>query len=197
MAKYLTDDEKRQILALRNKRSGKELAKMFGVSTANISNVLSGKSVPSSEPKQEPKQKKDPQFAALSVVLQASRVQQAKRPPATSEEAHAQLARSLRGETLPPTPPTADPLPEVPESVPEGADVALVDKWIALVEEAAKDARTDDNMTAFASLTAKLVALLEHRRKVTPVAKADPNDSPDMIALGEQVWLRLKKALDG
>jgi hypothetical protein len=96
-----------------------------------------------------------------------------------------------------PKPPSAPaPLPEIPEEIPEGLDLATVDKWIPKVERAAEAAEREENYAAFASLTARLVALLDHKRKATPLPKIDPNDSPDMVAAAERVrkrWHELVK----
>lgn len=152
---------------------------MVGVSTAIVSLVLNDKHKPSAGK------------PTLEKVSTPKRVVTLAAPSA----ARVSTDKPVVVHPAPPAP-GADTLPEVPNDIPAGADVALVDRWIKLVEDAAQDARNVDNMTAFASLTAKLVSLLEHRRKVTPIPKDDPNDNPDMIALGEQVWQRLQKALD-
>jgi hypothetical protein len=39
-------------------------------------------------------------------------------------------------------------------------------------------------------------ALLEAKRRSTPTPKVDPNDDPDMIAMGEQVAERLHRLID-
>jgi hypothetical protein len=75
---------------------------------------------------------------------------------------------------------------EVPDVVPDGTELAIVDKWIPKVEAAAEAAEAEGDLTAFASLTAKLVTLLEHRRKAAPPPRADPNESPDMVAAAKR-----------
>ncbi len=88
------------------------------------------------------------------------------------------------------------PVADVPEEIPDGVDLATVDKWIPKVERAAEAAEQDENYTAFASLTARLVALLDHKRKATPLPKIDPNDSPDMVAAADRALARLESILE-
>jgi hypothetical protein len=85
---------------------------------------------------------------------------------------------------------------EVPEEVPEGTELGVVEKWIPKIEAAARAAEASKNYGAMASLMAKLVALLEHKRKATPVAKPDPNDNPDMIEAKERARKEFHRLID-
>ncbi len=74
-------------------------------------------------------------------------------------------------------------------------DLATVDKWIPKVEKVAEDAQASKDYTAFNAAMSRLVTLLEHKRKATPIPKQDPNDSPDMIAAAEKVRKRFHELL--
>src|SRR5579872_6546727 len=78
----------------------------------------------------------------------------------------------------------------------ECAPLAIVDKWIPLVERMAEAAAREGDTSAFASLTAKLVTLLEHRRKAAPPPKSDPNDNIELRKLGLVVAQRLHRLID-
>lgn len=99
------------------------------------------------------------------------------------------------------TPSAAPPAPkaavaEVPDDVPEGASLELVDKWIAKLEAAGEVAEGEGDLKTFATIAAKLVTLLEHRRKAAPPTVEDPNEAPDMVALAEDVRKRLHKLIE-
>jgi hypothetical protein len=88
---------------------------------------------------------------------------------------------------------TGAPAEDVPDELPEGAPLEVVDKWIPKVEAAAEAAEAAGDLGAFATLTAKLVMLIEHRRKAMPPPKADPNDDLDLRKLGAEVAKRLHR----
>lgn len=93
-----------------------------------------------------------------------------------------------------PAPPP--PLDEVPDEIPEGVSVDVVDKWIPKVERAAEAAEAAKDFGALASLLAKLTALLEHKRKAAPPPKVDPNENPDMIAAAKRAREMLHKLVE-
>ncbi len=84
---------------------------------------------------------------------------------------------------------------EVPDVIPEGVDLGAVDKWISRVERAAAVAEADGDFTAMSSLMAKFVALLEHKRKATPLPKPDPNENPDFVAAAKRAREMLHKLI--
>jgi hypothetical protein len=99
----------------------------------------------------------------------------------------ARRMRELKGKEPPKeSKPVVEDVADVPEEIPEGVDLGTVEKWIPRIERAAESAEADGDFTAMSSLMAKLVALLEHKRKATPIPKPDPNDNPDMIAAKER-----------
>lgn len=87
---------------------------------------------------------------------------------------------------------------EVPDEVPEGASIAEVDKYIAIVNRAIAKAELNGNLTSVASLAQKASVLLALRHRVAPIAKPDPNENPDMRALaqkGEERLMNLARGL--
>lgn len=111
--------------------------------------------------------------------------------------AHSRVQAMKQGMTRTPAAPSSAPrVDEVPDVPPEDAPLELVDKWIAKVEAAAEAAETEGDLKTFATIAAKLVTLLEHRRKAAPPPVADPNEHPDMVALAEDVRERLHKMLE-
>lgn len=76
------------------------------------------------------------------------------------------------------------------------ADLATIDKWIPKVERVAEDAQAAKDYAAFNAAMSRLVALLEHKRKATPIPKVDPNDNPDMVAAAEKFRKRFSNLLD-
>lgn len=103
-------------------------------------------------------------------------------------QVNAGRASALAANVVPP--PVVD---EVPDSIPENAPLEIVDKWIPKVEAAAEAAEVEGDLSAFASLTAKLVALLDHRRKAAPPAAKNANDDPELRKLAPLVRERLRR----
>ncbi len=85
----------------------------------------------------------------------------------------------------------------MPEVIPENAPLEVYDRLNATLERAVRQAERDENLAAVASLVAKQTALLAARHKATPLPKVDPNENPDMRALGEQVEARFLSLIDG
>ena len=87
-------------------------------------------------------------------------------------------------------------LPRSAEDIPENASLADYDRWIARAEKMADDADVDGDLKAIANAGRLVGFFMAERRKATPEAKEDPNDQPDMIALGADVERRLLKMID-
>jgi hypothetical protein len=85
---------------------------------------------------------------------------------------------------------------EPPELIPEGVDVAIVDKWIPKVEKMLAQAEAAKDMSAASSLLSRLTSLLEHKRKAAPLPKEDPNADPDMIAAKERARAEFHRLID-
>lgn len=88
------------------------------------------------------------------------------------------------------------PLPTTPEAIPEGADLEMIDQWIQMAQRAAREAEVDGNLAGMGQMGRLTTALLEAKRRATPPDAPDPNDRPDMKALGEQVEARFMKMID-
>lgn len=91
-------------------------------------------------------------------------------------------------------PDTAD---DLPEDLPETTPLEDLDRWINRLEHGARKAEAASNLSALASIAAKVTMLMALRHKSTPVPKADPNESPDMKALAAQGRERLSKLANG
>lgn len=85
---------------------------------------------------------------------------------------------------------------EVPENIPEDATLEQVDHLLTAINKGMQRAEKDGNLSALASLATKATALALARRKLAPPPKVDLNESPDFVALGEQVEKRLFKLID-
>lgn len=88
---------------------------------------------------------------------------------------------------------------EVPEEVPEDTPLGQIDAWLALVDEAIDKVgpgSADENLPLFGQLIARASALSETRRKATPPERADPNDSPDMVALRAEAARKWHEMID-
>jgi hypothetical protein len=78
-------------------------------------------------------------------------------------------------------------LPESPESIGADTPLEILDQWIAHVARLGRKAAAADDLDGIGKMGRLSAALLEARRKATPPPVADPNDSPDMVALGALV----------
>lgn len=109
--------------------------------------------------------------------------------------------RELRGGASPKGVPPASAALEgadVPEEVPEGTPLVMIDRWIARVEKGAAAAEAQGNLPALSSLAMRAASLAEARRRAMPLPKVDPNENPDMKALaawGEKELLKRVHAL--
>jgi hypothetical protein len=97
--------------------------------------------------------------------------------------------------TPPPAPESDGDLPASDEDI-KTADAGTLDRWLARAEAAGRAAATEGNLTALGAMGRLAVTLQEAKRKGTPIPKPDPNDAPDMVALGAEVAKRLHKMVD-
>lgn len=82
---------------------------------------------------------------------------------------------------------------------PEPADLSDADPVERLIADAMQEGEAQrklGNVAAFATLGRLVTTLREHQRKAKPPDLPNPDDSPDMVALGEQVEKRFLKFLD-
>lgn len=110
-----------------------------------------------------------------------------------AEKAPAQPARS-RAPRRPPA--TEQPLPPTPEAIPEGASLDELNEWLRRAEKMGRAAEEAGDLQGLGAMGRLSASLLEARRKAQPVVKPDPNDDPDMVAMGEQVAAELHKLVD-
>lgn len=108
----------------------------------------------------------------------------------------ARAASAKRRPPAAPVEPVDPPLPPSPEAIPDGADPGTIDRWIKRAEELAEIASNAGEVDGFVKMGRLSTALLEHKRKATPPTLPDPNDNPDMVALGAEVAARLSAMID-
>lgn len=87
-------------------------------------------------------------------------------------------------------------LPGSPDAIPEGTDLATLDRWLQTAERMGEAAEADGDLQALAAAGRLSASLLEAKRKATPPSRPDPNENPDLIKLGKQVAERLHKMID-
>ena len=90
----------------------------------------------------------------------------------------------------------APPLPDTPDAIPEGAGETTYDTWLAEAKAQADVAQTDGDLEGFGKMGRLTVALLEAKRKATPVPREDPNDRPDMLEAKERARKAFHKLVD-
>lgn len=78
----------------------------------------------------------------------------------------------------------------------EVADESTIDGWLARVELAGRQAAAAQNHPLVGMLAARAATLHAAKFRHTPPEKPDPNDAPDMVALGGQVWARFEAMVD-
>lgn len=88
------------------------------------------------------------------------------------------------------------PLPASPEEIPEGTALAQIERWLARAEAMGKVAVSKGDLAAMGQMGRLTSALLEAKRKATPLEKEDPTEGPDMVKLAQQVEVRLLKYVD-
>jgi hypothetical protein len=95
-----------------------------------------------------------------------------------------------------PQPTEAASTNDIPDEVPETTPLEDLNRWIARLEIASLKAEERGNLGELASLAAKSTALMALKHRATPMAKPNPNDAPDMIALAEVGEKRLQALVD-
>lgn len=88
------------------------------------------------------------------------------------------------------------PLPSSPEEIPAGTALSQIERWLKRAEAMGKAAVGKGDLAGMGQMGRLTSALLEARRKATPVEKDDPTESPDMQKLALQVEVRLLKYVD-
>lgn len=100
--------------------------------------------------------------------------------------------------SVPPDPEsdTAIDIPESPEQIGADTPLEILDNWIATVARLGRKAAAVDDLDGIGKMGRLSAALLEARRKATPPVAADPNDNPDMVALGALVAEKFHKMIN-
>jgi len=88
------------------------------------------------------------------------------------------------------------PLPSTPEEIPEGTALSQIERWLKRAESMGKIAVEKGDLAGMGQMGRLTSALLEAKRKDTPIEKEDPTESPDMQKLALQVEVRLLKYVD-
>lgn len=109
-----------------------------------------------------------------------------RRPPASSPRAPADASLGA-GEIA---------LPETPEDIPAGTALEMYDLWLKRAEEMYEDAQGRKDFDGVVKAGRLSQMYLEGKRKATPIKEDDPNDHPDMIAMGARVATELHKLID-
>lgn len=78
----------------------------------------------------------------------------------------------------------------------EDADESTIDGWLARVELAGKQAAAAQNHPLVGMLAARAATLHAAKFRHTPPEREDPNQAPDMVALGGEVWARFERMVD-
>jgi hypothetical protein len=139
---------------------------------------------------------------SITAALRAGPVPAAS--PATVGRRMAEMRQSVNEErvarreaaTMPPPVILEPDLPQTPEEIPEGASLADYDRWIARSERMADDAEVEGDLKAVANAGRLVGFFMAERRKAAPKPTPDPNEHPDMVALGAQVEERFLKMVD-
>ena len=96
-----------------------------------------------------------------------------------------------------PRPPAVPPAGDVPDVVPPEASEKDIDRWLALIDGAAKQAEKQENWAAVASLGAKFTALQTLKMKHAPLPPVDLSAGPDYKALAATGRDRFLKLVEG
>lgn len=83
-----------------------------------------------------------------------------------------------------------------PDEIPADAELVKINEWLARADTLGRAAFAKGDLEGMGKMGRLTSALLEAKRKATPPEKDDPNDSPEMRTLGEQVEARLLKMVD-
>jgi hypothetical protein len=97
-----------------------------------------------------------------------------------------------------PRPPVAVPvnMPAAPDEIPKGASLEQIDEWIAGGEEMLAVAKSDGNLTGWASTQRVLATLRAQRQKEVPPPPPDPDANPDLKRAGKAAAERLHEMID-
>ncbi|HXG70002.1 MAG TPA: hypothetical protein VNJ04_05235, partial [Gemmatimonadaceae bacterium] len=120
----------------------------------------------------------------------------ARRMAALRPEVHAGRRPAVSPVATPPEGEKGPPLPSTPDEIPADASMAILEHYRRLAR-ASIDAASDEGDLKLVAQLINMAGALEDRIKArTPRPVEDPNDAPDMRALGGEVMERMLKAVD-
>lgn len=105
-------------------------------------------------------------------------------------------SRAVSKASVVPPPDSSPPVPTSPEDIPDDASLPELADLLRRAKLLLAAAEAEKNLPLAGQMIRVCSQLAETIRKATPPERPDPNDSPDMVALGKQVAARLHKMVD-
>lgn len=90
----------------------------------------------------------------------------------------------------------APPLPPSADDVPDDADPTTIDRWIEMADKAGRQAEARGDLAGIGAMGRLLARLMSDKAKFAPPEEPDPNDNPDMKALGARVAEKMHELID-
>lgn len=84
----------------------------------------------------------------------------------------------------------------LPDAIPEGTDLAQIERWLERAEKMGKVAAKKGDLPGIGQMGRLTRMLLEAKIRATPPEKPDPSADPEMLKLAQQVETRLLKYVD-
>lgn len=115
---------------------------------------------------------------------------------AEGRQARRSAARAPRPAPIAPSPalpavlPSTDGDEDADISIPDGSSLEQIDRWLKVAEDEAEAAAGDEDPDNHIKWVRLATALIEAKRKASPIPKPDPNEHPDMIAAAARVRKR-------
>lgn len=107
-----------------------------------------------------------------------------------------QRATKLRKPTASSSAPAPSSSETIPENIPDGTDLAEIERWMQIAQRTAVIAEEEGNVSALAAMLRIQRDLFNAKLRARRDAKPDPNDSPDMVAAAKRARDRLHKYVD-
>ncbi len=120
----------------------------------------------------------------------------ARRMAALRPEANAARSPSRKAVAPPPESGAGPPLPATPDEIPSDASLALLEHYRRMARAAVDAASDEGDLKLVAQLINMAGAVEDRIQRRTPRVADDPNESPDMVAMGRLVEERFLKMVD-
>ncbi len=120
----------------------------------------------------------------------------ARRMAALRPEANAARAKTVKAVAAPPNVTAGPPLPDKPEDLPDDASMETLLFLRSVARESLEVARTDGDIKLVGQLLNSSGIVEDRIQRRTPRTPEDPNEAPDMVALGKSVEERFAKMVD-